>query len=284
MTNNTNIQTTNAALVRTCGLSKRYKQGGLFSRKKFVIEALRTVNFEVANGSVTAVVGESGSGKSTLANCLSMLETPDSGEIWFEGSELSHLSSRRLRRLRSRIQMVFQDSSEALNPRFSAAELIAEPLVIQHKELDRKARSYRACQLMEEVGLPAAWADRHPLEFSSGQRQRLAIARALAVRPTFLILDESTSGLDLSTQAQIIDLLLELQAKHSLTYLLISHDLTLVAQIADSVAVMHEGRIVEHSSCAQIFSSPRHPHTRQLLASTRWLHFESRAAHAGECI
>jgi len=220
-----------------------------------VIDALVNVGLEIAPGCLTALVGESGSGKSTLASCLAMLEKADAGEIWFEDQEISKISDRELAGLRPRIQMVFQDSAGALNPRFSAAEIVAEPLAIQHQERTGHLRS-RACELMEEVGLSRDWADRRPFEFSGGQRQRLAIARAIALKPSFLILDESLSGLDLSTQAQILNLLLDLQTTHGLTYLLISHDLGLVGQVADFVAVMHAGRIVERGTCQQIVGHP----------------------------
>src|ERR1700730_5600836 len=199
------------ALVRANGLSKRYAQRGPFLRTGFVIEALRDVDLEIQPRCLTALVGESGSGKSTLASCMAMLEKPDAGEIWFEGNEISRCDADGLASLRPKIQMVFQDSAGALNPGFSAAQIIAEPLEIQRRASGKKLRT-RACELMEEVGLSADWADRSPLQLSGGQRQRLAIARAIALQPSFLILDESLSGLDLITQAQILNLLLDLQA------------------------------------------------------------------------
>jgi len=268
------------ALVKTRGLRKQYVQRGPILHKKFVIDALSNVDFEVARGGFTALVGESGSGKSTLASCVATLEKPDRGEIWFEGSEISRYSPQELASLRPKIQMLFQDSAGALNPRFSAAQIISEPLEIQRREKGEKLHLC-ACRLMEEVGLSPAWAHRRPLEFSGGQRQRLAIARALALKPTFLILDESLSGLDPSTQAQILNLLLDLQTAYSLSCLLISHDLGLVGQIADSVAVMHRGKIVEQGTRQQVFRSPQHAHTRELLASVRLLDTGFRAAHAG---
>jgi ABC-type glutathione transport system ATPase component len=269
-----------AALVMTRGLSKQYVQRSPFSRKKFVIDALIDVDLEVAPGCLTALVGESGSGKSTLASCLAMLEKPDRGGIWFEGNEISRCDADELAALRSKIQMVFQDSAGALNPRFSAGQIIAEPLEIQHRETGKNLRA-RACELMEEVGLSPDLVDRRPLQFSGGQRQRLAIARAIALKPAFLILDESLSGLDLSTQAQILNLLLDVQAAHSLTYLLISHDLSLVGQVADFVAVMHQGKIVEQGTRRDIFSAPQHAHTRALLSSCRVLESAFRTAQAG---
>ncbi len=238
------------------------------------------VELKIAPASLTALVGESGSGKSTLARCLAMLEKPDCGEIWIDGKEVSRADRRELACLRPKIQMVFQDSAGALNPRFTAWQVLAEPLEIQQREDSRQLRS-RACELMEEVGVSANWADRRPLEFSGGQRQRLAIARAIALKPAFLILDESLSGLDLSTQAQILNLLLDLQKTHSLTYLLISHDLSLVGQVADFVAVMHKGRIVEGGARQEIFANPRHPHTRELLGAVRLVETAFHTAQVG---
>jgi peptide/nickel transport system ATP-binding protein len=268
------------ALVKATALCKRYVQRAPFSRKKFVVDALTDVDLEIAPGCLTALVGESGSGKSTLASCLGMLEKPDRGEIWFEGSKVSFANSRELTALRPKIQMVFQDSAGALNPRFSAAQIIAEPLEIQGLESGARLRA-RACGLMEEVGLSPDAASRSPLEFSGGQRQRLAIARAIALKPTFLILDESLSGLDLATQAQILNLLLDLQTSHSLTYLLISHDLSLVGQVADFVAVMHHGKIVEQGNRQHVFSAPQHAHTKELLASVGLVEAAFRTAQAG---
>jgi len=267
------------ALVRTIALCKRYEQGSI-SGKRFTIDALSDVELDLAPGCLTALVGGSGSGKSTLAKCLAMLEKPDSGEIWFEGKTVWPGTTRELALLRPKIQMVFQDSAGALNPRFTAAEIIAEPLEIQNLERGTNLRA-RACELMTEVGLSPDWAKRRPREFSGGQRQRLAIARAIALKPTFLILDESLSGLDLSTQAQILNLLLDLQAAHSLTYLLISHDLTLVGQVADSIAVMHHGKIVERGSRQQVLGNPQHAHTRGLVGEVRTLEAAYRTAQAG---
>jgi peptide/nickel transport system ATP-binding protein len=268
------------ALMRASGLNKRYVQRTPFFRQSFAIDALVDVNFEIAPGCLTALVGESGSGKSTLASCLALMEKPDCGEIWFEGNEISHWSSRKLAPLRPKIQMVFQDSAGALDPRFSAAQIIEEPLEIQHRQSGLELRA-RSLELMEEVGLSPDWANRSPLQLSGGQRQRLAIARAIALKPSLLILDESLSGLDLSTQAQILNLLLDLKTAHSFTCLLISHDLSLVGQVADFVAVMHQGRIVECGAAPQVLGSPQHPQTCKLLASVQVLESAFRTARAG---
>lgn len=266
--------------MRVRGLSKQYVQRRPFSRNQVVVQALKDVDLEIQPECLTALVGASGSGKSTLAACLAMLERPDAGEIWFEGEEISCCSPRDLAWLRPKIQMVFQDSAGALNPHFSAAQIIAEPLEVQRRESGHKLRR-RVCELMAEVGLSPDWADRSPLQFSGGQRQRLAIARAMALQPVLLILDESLSGLDLVTQAQILNLLADVQSAHSFTCLLISHDLSLVGQIADHIAVMHQGTMVERGGRQQVFENPQHAHTRELLASAQAMELAFRAAQPG---
>jgi ABC-type glutathione transport system ATPase component len=268
------------ALVRASALSKQYVLSRPLSRRTFVVDALQDVDLDIQPECITALVGESGSGKSTLARCLAMFERPDAGQIWFEGNEILHCNTRELAELRPRIQMIFQDSAGALNPRFSAAQIIGEPLEVQHRASGRELR-LRACELMEEVGLSPEWANRSPLELSGGQRQRLAIARAIALQPTFLILDESLSGLDLVTQAQILNLLLDLQRAHFLTYLLISHDLGLVGRVADYVAVVQEGRIIERGTRQEVLGSPQNMHTRELLASAQDLESGFRDVQSG---
>jgi ABC-type glutathione transport system ATPase component len=230
------------------------------------LEALRGVDLTLARGATLAVVGASGSGKSTLARCVARLEEPSGGEVWFEGVDLLSLSGRRLRPFRERLQLVLQDSAAALDPRLTAAEIVAEPLDILGRG-GRRERRRRALELMETVGLGAAWSTRRPLDLSGGQRQSLAIARALAVGPQLLILDEAFAGLDASIQAQIAGLLGEVRERHGLTYLYISHDLALMSVLAEEVAVMFEGRIVERAPAARVFSEPRHPHTRALVAA-----------------
>ena len=229
--------------------------------------AAREVEFEILAGQTLALVGRSGSGKSTVARCVTRLERPDAGEICVEGTDIAQLDSGDLRPFRPVLQMVFQDAATASNPRFTAAEVIEEPLLIQ-KVGDKSSRRSRAEELMQEVGLSPEWADRPAMDFSGGQRQRLAIARALALRPKLLVLDEALSGLDLSTEAQIANLLLDLQASHSLAYLLISHDLALVARFAERVAVVATGRIVEQGFTSEVMAHAAHLETRELVAST----------------
>jgi ABC-type glutathione transport system ATPase component len=253
-------------LVRVQHLSKQYVQRRPLTRAKFTVQALDDANLTIRRGTTLALIGESGSGKSTLARCLALLEKPTGGAIWFAGENLLELNAKDLSKFHRRIQLIFQDPTSALNPRLSAAEIVAEPLAIQ-REGTKISRRQRALELMEQVGLSARWEHKRPLEFSGGQRQRLAIARALALEPQLLVLDEALSSLDLANQEMLLELLADLQAAHSLTYLHISHDLRLVSQCADEVAVMNERTIVEQKSAAELFASPEHPYTRELLAA-----------------
>jgi ABC-type glutathione transport system ATPase component len=253
-------------LLRVQKLSKQYVRGSRWG-KRVSVAALCDVDFEIYAGQTLALVGASGAGKSTVARCVIRLERPDSGEIWLDGTDIAQLNARDLLPLRPNIQMIFQDAVTSMNPRFSAAEIIEEPLRIQGAS--RSERRDIAAAVMKEVALPAEWLKRPVLEFSGGQQQRLAIARALSTRPKMLVLDEALSGLDLSTQAQVANLLLELQSAHSMAYLLISHDLTLVARMADVLSVMSDGRIVEMGATQQIIADPKHAETRRLLVSAR---------------
>ena len=218
--------------------------------------ALEGISFDLARGRTLALVGPSGAGKSTLARLIAGFEAPTTGEICIEG--------RRVAGLQPQVQLVFQEPAASLNPRFTAAEIVCEPLVIQ-KRGGRGSRARLAAAAMEKVGLPGAELDRHALEFSGGERQRLALARALVLEPRLLILDESFVGLDLSAQAQAVHLLLDLQERLGLTYILISHDLALAGQLADEIAVIESGRIVEHAPAREVFAHPQHPRTRELL-------------------
>lgn len=244
------------AVLEARGLSKRYG----------AVQALDEVDLGVARGAILALVGESGSGKSTLARCLARLEEPDAGEVRFEGRNVRPLGGRSLLPFRARVQLVLQDAATSLNPRFTAAEIVAEPLLVRRRG-NAAERRRRALELMELTGLPASQADRLPGQFSGGQRQRLALARALALEPEVLILDEALSGLDVSVQAHVANLLMEIREQRSLTYVLISHDLALASRLAGEIAVMHRGTVVERGTPRAILEAPRHPHTRALVAA-----------------
>ena len=253
---------TEEPVLRVEGLTKRFALGrSMFSSVKREILAVDDVDFDVFSGETMALVGESGSGKSTTARLILRLHNPSSGRIMLGGVDLAGASGSSLREARRRIQMVFQDPFASLNPRLSARQLVAEPLRIQGLSDQLERVEF----LLDRVGLsPSEW-DRRPDEFSGGQRQRIAICRALVLRPEMLVLDEAVSALDVSIQAQVLNLLAELQDELQLTYLFISHDLAVVRQLADTVAVMFAGRIVEHGEAGDVFGSPRHPYTRTLL-------------------
>jgi ABC-type glutathione transport system ATPase component len=253
-------------LLRVTGLSKQFVQRNNFSRTKFAVNAFEDVNLQLFRGKTLALVGESGAGKSTLARCIALLERPSKGSIALDGTDLRTLDKKRLFPIRRRIQLIFQDPASALNPGLTAREIIAEPLAIQNIGT-KQARRDRALQLMDQVGLEADAAHQRPFEFSGGQRQRLAIARALALEPDVLILDESLSGLDAMNRDLILELLVDLQAARSLAYLYVSHDLRLVSQFADEIAVMHQGKIVEQKKTRDLFARPVHFHTRELLST-----------------
>jgi oligopeptide transport system ATP-binding protein len=252
-------------LIEVRGLRKVYTRTH-WRQKRLQFLALDDVDLSIKSGQTTALVGESGSGKTTLAMCLVNLERPDSGEIWLEGRNLLAPGNGEKPKLRSQVQLVFQDSAGALNPRMSAAQIVEEPLLICRRG-NSKECSELVLEMMDRVGLSPNWKDRLPHQFSGGQRQRLAIARALILKPKLLILDEALSGLDLSIQGQIMNLLLDLQALEGLSYLYISHNLELAAQVADEIAVMYQGRVVERASQPEFFSPPHHPFTQALLWS-----------------
>lgn len=254
------------ALLRVRGLNKRYWPRSRAWKRRIPLAAANNVSFEIAAGKTLALVGASGSGKSTVARCVARLERPDAGEIWMGSRDLAAMNAGDLFAVRAQVQMVFQDPVTSMNPRMSAAETIEEPLLLQERGT-REERSARVRELMNEVGVKTEWMERKITQFSGGQRQRIAIARALALRPKLLILDEAYTGLDLSTQAQIANLLLELQSARGLTYLLISHDLRLVSRIADTIAVMSAGQIVEQGPAAETIARPVHQETRALVAA-----------------
>lgn len=256
----------NQPALRICGMSKRYWLRGRGLWKPSALYAANNITFEIPAGKTLALVGGSGSGKSTVARCITRLERPDAGEIWLGETDIARLHTSELRPIRSAIQMIFQDPVTSMNPRMSAAEVIEEPLLIQRRASFDERRAH-AAQSMKEVQLSSDWLDRRITDFSGGQRQRIAIARALILRPKILVLDEALSGLDLSTQVQIAELLFQLQAAHSLTYLLISHDLAAVARMADFVAIMSAGEIVEQGPTQEILASPQNAETTMLISA-----------------
>ena len=239
--------------------------GGMFSKKKFV-HAVNDVSFDIYPGETFSLVGESGCGKSTTGKLIDHLITPDSGEIWFEGKEISRLSEKEMRPLRSDIQMVFQDPYGSLNPRMKVQDLIGEPLLI-HTNMSAGERLKKVHELLGTVGLSPSHGERYPHEFSGGQRQRIGIARALTVQPKLIIADEPVSALDVSIQAQVLNLLQQLQKDFNLTYLFISHDLSVIKYISDRIGVMYLGNMMELSDTEHLFAHPYHPYTEALLSA-----------------
>jgi oligopeptide/dipeptide ABC transporter ATP-binding protein len=246
-------------------LEKRHPASGILNRSRAGLKAVDGVSFTVEAGTTFGLVGESGCGKTTLARALLYLDPPTAGEVLFEGTPLGGLSRAGLRGFRRAMQIVFQDPNGALDPKMSVRASMGEGLA--NLGVPRGQRDRRTAAALELVGIQPAHAGRYPHEFSGGQKQRITIARALSVDPRLLVLDEPVSNLDVSIQAQIINLLLDLKERLALTYLFISHDLNLVAYLADSIAVMFRGRIVELASASRILHSPLHPYTRRLFAS-----------------
>ena len=253
-------------LLEVAHLVKHYTRGtGLF-RAGTVVKAVDEVSFEIDEGETFGLVGESGSGKTTTGRCILRLVDATSGAVTFGGEDVLAASASRMRQLRRHMQIVFQDPYSSLNPRMRARTIVEEPLVI-HRLGNGAARRARVSELFQLVGLDPAHLERFPHEFSGGQRQRIGLARALALNPSFLVLDEPVSSLDVSVQAQVVNLLMDLQRQLKLTYLFIAHDLRLVEHICSRVAVMYLGRIVEMGPAASLFSSPQHPYTRALLSA-----------------
>lgn len=254
------------ALISVKNISKTFAANkGMFGKKKFV-HAVNDVSFDIMPGETFSLVGESGCGKSTTGKLIDNLITPDSGEILFEGKDISKLSQNEMRPLRSDIQMVFQDPYGSLNPRMKVQDLIGEPLLI-HTNMTAGERLKKVHELLGVVGLSPSHGERYPHEFSGGQRQRIGIARALTVQPKLIIADEPVSALDVSIQAQVLNLLQQLQKEYNLTYLFISHDLSVVEMISDRIGVMYLGTIVETAPKKELYANPRHPYTRALLSA-----------------
>ena len=242
-------------------------QGGVFRRKVGDIRAVDDVSFCIQAGQTVGLVGESGSGKTTVGRTILKLIPPTSGSVKFNGRDILPLTERDFRPLRREMQMIFQDPFGSLNPRFTISEIVGEALEIHFPEMTRSDRSDRIAELLRLVGLQPEMMRRYPHEFSGGQRQRIGIARALAVEPRFIVCDEPVSALDVSVQAQIVNLLQDLQEQFGIAYLFIAHDLAVVEHISDHVLVMHHGKIVESASAEAIYNDPQNDYTKTLLAA-----------------
>lgn len=240
---------------------------GRLVRQRTVVRAVNNVSFDIRQGETLSVVGESGCGKSTLARTVIRLYPPNAGRVLYRGRRIDNLSSKEMKFYRTRMQMVFQDPYASLNPRMSVRQILEEPIRFLRSDLSRSDVKDLVAEIMLQVGVDPEWRDRYPHEFSGGQRQRISIARALAVDPEFIVADEPIAALDVSIQAQILNLMMELQQKRGLTYMFISHDLSVVKHISSRVAVMYLGTVCELADTESVFSSPRHPYTQALLSA-----------------
>ena len=254
-------------LLSVKNLSKRFPVGKtFFGKPNKWVHAVNNVSFDIMPGETFSLVGESGCGKSTTSRLINRLITPDEGQIIFDGQDIAKISAKEMRPLRSKMQMVFQDPYGSLNPRMKVQDIIAEPLLV-HTKLSPGERLKRVHELLEVVGLPATHGERYPHEFSGGQRQRIGIARALSVNPKLILADEPVSALDVSIQAQVLNLLRDVQEQYNLTYLFISHDLAVVEMISDRIGVMYLGTIMEVAPNEELYSDPQHPYTQALLSA-----------------
>jgi oligopeptide transport system ATP-binding protein len=258
----------NGVLVKVRDLKMHFPitQGIVIQRQVGAIKAVDGITFDIVRGETLGLVGESGCGKSTTGRAMLQLYRPTAGEVYFEDQSLTEMKGETLRRMRRRMQMIFQDPYASLNPRMTVGDIIGEPMLV-HNILKGKERRERVQELLRVVGLNPYFVNRYPHEFSGGQRQRIGVARALALNPEFIICDEPISALDVSIQAQIINLLEELQAEFNLTYLFIAHDLSVVRHISDRIAVMYLGKIVELTGRTELYDNPQHPYTQALLSA-----------------
>ena len=266
-TGNTSIQ--NNVLVEVNNLKMHFPvtSGLLFQREVAQVKAVDDISFSIRKGETLGLVGESGCGKTTAGRCILQLYKPTAGEVIFEGTDLTKLGARQMRQMRRQMQIIFQDPFSSLNPRMTAGDIIGEPLVVHGLVKNGEEKREKVRELLQNVGLHPYMADRFPHEFSGGQRQRIGVARALSVDPKLIVCDEPVSALDVSIQAQVINLLEDLQKQYDLTFLFIAHDLSVVRHISDRVAVMYLGKIVEIADRNEIYQNPLHPYTKALLSA-----------------
>ena len=259
---------TNEALLQVRDLRKEFpvKSGFVIERVTHSVKAVDGVSFEIAEGRTLGLVGESGSGKSTTGYCILQLIKPTAGSIRFQGKELTELGREQMRKMRRELQIVFQDPYSSLDPRMTVGDIVAEPLEV-HGVGGRRDRRARVRELLDVVGFNPDYSNRYPHEFSGGQRQRVGVARALALNPSLIVCDEPVSALDVSIQAQILNLLKDLQRDFGLTYLFISHDLAVVRSMSDDIAVMKDGKLVETGTADEVYEHPKHEYTRTLLTA-----------------
>ena len=254
-------------VVRNVSRHYRIRTGGLIFRQHKFLRAVDDVSFAVKEGACFGIVGETGSGKTTLSKLVLMVEKPTAGDIWFEGQRIADFDRRKLRWYRTRVGAVFQDAGNSLDPRMRVKDIIAEPLMAHAHGLPRRVVRARIQEALQKVGLGDVFLERYPHELSGGQKQRVAIARALILEPSLVILDEPVSALDVSIQAQILNLLADIQERHGLTYLIISHDLAMLYHLTTQIAVMYMGRILEMGDTEEVFREPVHPYTKALFAA-----------------